>query len=322
METTQSFIVPEITQPLRLDLFLYDQMEGISRSQIQNLIKNGKTTVNQKTITKPAYLINSGDHVTISQPEEETSELIPENIPLDILYEDKHIIVINKPAGMVVHPATGHTHGTLVNAILHHCKDFIISGDPLRPGIVHRLDINTSGVLVIAKNPEAYFHLRQQVENREFSRKYIALVKGIPKSKKGTIDASIGRSLADPKRMSVTGVSARDAITHFQLLKDYSVLSLLELKLNTGRTHQIRVHLRFIGHPVIGDPVYGFTDYASLKLSPSIVNALQKLPGQALHAQTLGFTHPITHTFLECSAPLPDYFQNILDELNKHYVKM
>lgn len=321
MKDYEQFFVPdELSSPLRLDLFLSEQLEGFSRTQIQSLIKNGKVLVNKKEVRKSAFLVNPGDYVdiTLPQPEKKT-RLMPENIPLDIIYEDKDVVVVNKQAGLIVHPAPGHNSGTLVNALLFHCKDFVISGNPIRPGIVHRLDKNTSGVLVVAKNPESYHHLREQVKERAFSRKYFALVKGVPQSSKGTIEAGIGRSLFDPKRMSVTGVNAREAITHFYLRENYTSFSLLELKLNTGRTHQIRVHLRFIGHPVLGDPIYGFTDYDLLNLPAPVVNALNKLPGQALHAESLGFTHPRTEQFLEFTAPLPDYFQNILNELRKYF---
>lgn len=314
----QRFSVPEETLPLRLDLFLSDQLEGISRTQTQNMIKTGKVSVNNKIIRKPSFLVFSGDNIEVTLPDfSEITELVPENIPLNILYEDRDVVVINKPAGLVVHPAPEHRNGTLVNALLYHCKDFVISGDPIRPGIVHRLDMYTSGVLVVAKNPESYYHLRKQVEERTFTRRYYALVKGIPRSEQGVIDASIGQSFANPKRMSITGINARDAITHFYLREKFSSISFLELKLDTGRTHQIRVHLRFIGNPIIGDPVYGFTDYSALNLPENVVLALQKLPGQALHAGLLGFTHPTANKYLEFTAPLPEYFQNVLQELRK-----
>ncbi len=313
------FSVPEEVSDLRLDLFLSDQLEGFSRTQLQKIIKNGEVTVNGKQEKKPSFLISSGDiiQITLSDIEEITS-LIPENIPIDIIYEDKDIVVVNKPAGLVVHPATGHRNGTLVNALLYHCKDFVPSGDPQRPGIVHRLDMNTTGVLVVAKNPESYIHLRKQVEERTFSRRYFALVKGIPRSEQGIIETQIGRSFADPKRMSITGINAREAVTHFYLRERFTSVSFLELKLSTGRTHQIRVHLRFIGNPILGDPIYGFMDYASLGLSQQVITALEKLPGQALHAGFLGILHPTTGEYMEFSAPLPDYFQDILNALRSN----
>lgn len=318
MKDIRQFIVPEEISSLRLDLFLSDQLEGISRTRIQTLIKEGSVSINDKLIKKPSAPITAGDTIEITLPEvEENTELIPENIPIEILFEDKDVVVVNKPAGLVVHPAPGHIHGTLANALLYHCRDFVVSGDPKRPGIVHRLDMNTSGVLVVAKNPESYQHLRKQVEDRAFSRRYFALVKGIPKTEQGIIDAGIGRSFSDPKRMSITGINAREAVTHFYLREKFSSVSLLELKLNTGRTHQIRVHLRFIGNPIIGDPVYGFTDYSTLGFPKNIILALQKLPGQALHAGLLGFVHPATNKYIEFTAPLPEYFQNILNELKK-----
>ncbi|MGC9052598.1 MAG: pseudouridine synthase, partial [Candidatus Hydrogenedens sp.] len=200
MNDIRQFFISDETPSLRIDLFLSDQFEGISRTRIQDMIKAGKVFVNGRQIKKVSTLISSGDCIEIILPNiEENTELIPEKIPIEILYEDKDVVVVNKPAGLVVHPAPGHISGTLVNALLYHCKDFVISGAPKRPGIVHRLDMNTSGVLVVAKNPESYRHLRNQVENREFSRKYLALVKGIPKTEQGIIDAGIGRSFADPK---------------------------------------------------------------------------------------------------------------------------
>jgi len=321
MTDTRQIPVSEQISSLRLDLFLSDQLEGFSRTQIQCMIKEGKVFVNQKQIKKPSFLVSSGDNIVITLPDiDENTELVPEDIPIEILYEDKEVIVVNKPAEQVVHPAPGHVKGTLVNALLYHCKDFILSGDPMRPGIVHRLDMNTTGVLVVAKNPESYHHLRKQVEERGFTRKYFALVKGVPKTEYGIIDAGIGRSLTDPKRMSITGVNAREAITHFYLREKYSSMSFLELKLSTGRTHQIRVHLRFIGNPIIGDPVYGFTDYSALNFPDNVVCALQRLPGQALHAGLLGFIHPKTDRYIEFTAPLPEYFQNILDEIRKNCI--
>lgn len=313
MEESKAFVVPEDVDHLRLDLFLSDQLEGMSRTQCQSLIKDGKVRVNSKTVTKPAFGISSGDVVEVTIPPHDLLvELVPENIPVDIVFEDADVVVVNKPAGLVVHPGIGHPRHTLVNAILYHCKDFIPSGDNTRPGIVHRLDMNTTGLLVVAKNPESYQALREQVERRRFTRRYLALVKGVPEATTGIIEAGIGRSMADPKRMSVTGIKAKEAITSFTVKENYRFISLLELKLSTGRTHQIRVHLRFIGHPILGDPVYGFVEYSALPISDQLRSALSQLPGQALHAQTLGFYHPKTGKYLEFSADPPDYFTDLV----------
>jgi len=319
MEEVLEFKVDEEGDSLRLDLFLFDKLEGWSRSRCQTLIKSGKVKVNEKTVSKPAYNVKLNDVVQVTIEEAKQEEgLIPENIPIDIIYQDNDIVVVNKPAGLVVHPAPGHPNGTLVNALLYHCKDYSpVSGDPLRPGVVHRLDMNTTGVLVFAKNPHAYLELRRQVENREFKRRYLALVKGVPPHKEGIIEASIGRSLCDRKRMSVTGVNSREAVTHYVVKESFKYLSLLELKLFTGRTHQIRVHLKFIGYPVLGDPVYGFVDYHTLPLPETVIRTMEKLPGQALHAQLLGLKHPTNNAYMEFTAPLPDYFNEILSLLRK-----
>lgn len=318
MEESVEFQVNEEDALLRLDLFLYEKLEGWSRSKCQSLIKSGKVKINGRSILKPAHSVRMGDKVEVLLEEPKIEEtLIPENIPIEILYEDKDIVVVNKQAGLVVHPAPGHPRGTLVNALLYHCKDYQLSGDPSRPGVVHRLDMNTTGVLVFAKNAHAYLELRRQVESREFNRRYLALVKGVPTYKEGLIEASIGRSLADRKRMSVSGINSKEAITYYTVREDFGLMSLLELKLSTGRTHQIRVHLKFIGHPVMGDPVYGFIDYDTMKLPPPLIRLLEKLPGQALHAQLLGIRHPTKNEYMEFSAPVPNYFEDILCYLRK-----
>ncbi len=314
MEKVVKFRVDDEGDSLRLDLYLYDKLEGWSRSKCQGLIRDGKVKVNGRLILKPAYNVRSGDEVEVVIEEAEGEErLVPEDIPVDVMYEDEDIVVVNKPAGLVVHPAPGHSRGTVVNALLYHCKGYSTSaGDPSRPGVVHRLDMNTTGVLVFAKNPRAYFELRRQVENREFNRRYLALVKGVPVHREGVIEASIGRSLVDRKKMSVTGINSREAVTHYIVKESFGSVSLLELKLSTGRTHQIRVHLKFIGHPVLGDPVYGFVDYRALCLPEDVVSLMERLPGQALHAQILGIRHPTSGSYMEFTAPLPDYFEEIL----------
>ncbi|MCX5771959.1 MAG: RluA family pseudouridine synthase [Candidatus Hydrogenedentes bacterium] len=309
-------IVVEAYEKYRLDVYLADEIEDASRSFIKKLIKEGRVTVNGGVCTRPGRTMTAGDKVTVDIPPPPSTDILPENIPLDILYEDAEVVVVNKPSGLVVHPAPGNYTGTLVNAILYHCKDFVRpGGDSARPGIVHRLDKDTSGVLVVAKTPAAFAALSEQARAHSFDRRYLALVRGEFKENRGVISASIGRSLADPARMAVTGIGGREAVTRFEVLDRFGVASLLSVELETGRTHQIRVHLRFAGHPVLGDPVYGVTDYASWKLSDRARSALQGLHGQALHAERLGFVHPATGKTVTFTASVPSDFQQALDAL-------
>ncbi|HPO16889.1 MAG TPA: RluA family pseudouridine synthase [Candidatus Hydrogenedentes bacterium] len=298
---------------LRLDVFLAEVIEDASRSFMKKLIKDGLAKVNQHVCTKPSRALIPGDHVEVEIPPPPPATPEPEDLPLNILYEDAELVIVNKASGVVVHPAPGHYTGTLVNAILHHCPDFQCTGGDLsRPGIVHRLDRDTSGVMVIAKTQRAFTVLAEQAAAHTFDRRYLALVRGEFKEQRGRICASIGRSLADPSRMAVTGVSAREAITNFEVLERFTVASLVALQLETGRTHQIRVHLRFAGRPVLGDPVYGVTDFANWPIPPETRAALESLHGQALHAELLGITHPVTGERLRFSAPPPEDFQHAL----------
>jgi 23S rRNA pseudouridine1911/1915/1917 synthase len=309
-------IVGEAHGELRLDVYLAACIEDASRSYIQKLIKDGCAAVNGTVSDRPSKTLHVGDSVRIELPEPPSSQLKPEDIPLEILYQDSDVVVINKPSGLVVHPAPGHYTGTLVHALLHHCPDFQRSGmDPLRPGVVHRLDRFTSGVMVVAKTQHALSNLSQQAHDREFERRYLALVRGEFKEDSGRIVASIGRSLTDSGKMAVTGVRGREAITRFEVLERFKVASYVALKLETGRTHQIRVHMRFAAHPVLGDPLYGVTDFKKWAIKPQTLAALTKLEGQALHAEVLGFEHPRTKEEMRFTAPPPEDFTRALEAL-------
>nr|WP_321316038.1 RluA family pseudouridine synthase [uncultured Ligilactobacillus sp.] len=288
----------------RLDKVLAILLPEISRSQIKNLIENGNVTVNNKS-EKPKYKVKSGDQIKLIKPKPKKIDLEPENIDLDIVYEDNDVIVVNKPQGMVVHPAPGHEKHTLVNALLYHSPLSTINGT-FRPGIVHRIDKDTSGLLMVAKNDVAHQSLAKQLKEKTNKREYIALVYGNIKEDKGTIDAPIGRNPQDRKKQAVVK-NGRRAVTHFEVLKRYQNFTLVKCILETGRTHQIRVHMKYIGHPLVGDPLYG----------PKKVIGNT---GQYLHAAVLGFKHPTTGKELLFSADLPQNFQKMLrklDNLNK-----
>jgi 23S rRNA pseudouridine1911/1915/1917 synthase len=272
--------------------------------------------INEEPCTKPGKNMAAGDEVSVELPEPPPETPEPQDIPLDILYEDGELVLLNKPAGLVVHPAPGHPNGTLVNAVMFHCSGFECPGeDETRPGIVHRLDRDTSGVMVVAKTQRAFTHLARQAAEHTFDRRYLALVCGEFPEQRGQINAGIGRSLAERGKMAVTSVQARRAVTNFEVLERFGVASLVSLQLDTGRTHQIRVHMRFAGRPVLGDPLYGVVDYKNWKLSDEARAAFNALPGQALHAERLGVTHPTTGERLTYTAPLPEHFQRALDAL-------
>ncbi|GMV99254.1 MAG: pseudouridine synthase [Candidatus Hydrogenedentota bacterium] len=309
-------IVEETHDGERLDVYLAGQIEDASRSFLKKIIKDGKVTINGHVCVRPGRTMNVDEKVAAEIPDALTTTLSPENIPIEIVYQDMDLLVVNKPAGLVVHPAPGHYSGTLLNAILFHCADFQRPGeDPVRPGIVHRIDRDTSGLLVIAKSAKAFAHLSEQAREHTFDRRYLAIVRGDFKEDSGRIVASIGRSLADRSRMTVTSVNSRDAATRFDVLERFGAAALVALTLETGRTHQIRVHLRFTGHHILGDPVYGYTDYAKLGVSKPVQAALEGLQGQALHAEQLGFEHPSTGERMMFTAPLPPDFQAALDAL-------
>ena len=288
----------------RVDKFLSAETE-YTRSYIAKLADDGFLCVNGKA-AKVNYKLREGDEIELSVPDIKPYEVTEEEIPLDIVYEDEHILAVNKPQGMVVHPAAGNYSGTLVNALMHHCKGNLsgING-VARPGIVHRIDKDTSGVLLVAKTNSAHLHLAEQIKVHSVTRKYVALVHGHLKEQEGTVDAPIGRNPKDRKKMCVTQSNSKTAVTHYKVLEEFRGYSLVECRLETGRTHQIRVHMSHIGHPVAADPVYGPKK-----------DALGK-DGQFLHAKMIGFIHPATNEYMELSAPLPQEFLDILDKFHK-----
>lgn len=286
----------------RIDKYVTESAgEDVSRSQVQLWIKEGHITVNGRPV-KPNYKLAAEDVVELTVPEPAEADIAGEPIPLDIVYEDADVIVVNKPRGMVVHPAPGHYTGTLVNALLYHCTDLSGINGTMRPGIVHRIDKDTSGLLMAAKNDKAHTALAAQLKAHSVTRKYIAVVHGNVAHDQGTIDAPIGRDPSDRKKYVVTDKNSKHAVTHFIVLERLANYTLLQLKLETGRTHQIRVHMKYIGHPLVGDPVYGRS-----KGNP--------IEGQALHAQTLEFVHPRSGTYMEFEADLPDDMIHLLDVL-------
>lgn len=287
----------------RLDKFLSLMMPEQSRSYLQKIIKEGKVLVNG-TPAKPSYRMDDEDEVTIDLPELTEPKIVAEDIPLDILYEDQDLLMVNKPKGMVVHPAPGHSSGTLANAVMFHCRDELsgING-VIRPGIVHRIDRDTTGVLVVCKNDFAHNHVAEQLKEHTITRKYRAIVQGVIKEEEGTVDAPIGRHPVERKKMAVNEKNGKRAVTHYRVLQRFANHTYIECQLETGRTHQIRVHMASIHHPLLGDTVYG-----------TLKNPYH-LEGQTLHAQVLGLIHPTTGEYLEVKAPLPDYFSNLLLKL-------
>lgn len=282
----------------RIDKYLNENTE-YTRSKIQKMIENGNILVNDIKV-KDSYKVKENDYITI-EALEETTDILPENIPLDIYYEDDDLIVVNKPSGMVVHPAPGNYTGTLVNALIYHTNNLSKVNTNIRPGIVHRIDADTSGLLLVAKNDKAHNILAEAIQKKEVVREYIALVEGIIMEDTATIDAPIGRDKKDRKKMTVTSENSKDAVTHIRVLERYKDSTLIRCKLETGRTHQIRVHLSYIGHPVVNDPVYGHK------------KLIDKDFGQMLHAEKLGFIHPTTKEYMEFTAEPPKRFQEILN---------
>lgn len=291
----------------RIDKFLSAEMTDLSRSRIQKLIKDNLTEVNGKPV-KANYRLCFDDVIKVTVPELKEPEIAAEDIPLDILYEDDDLIIVNKPKGMVVHPAPGHYSGTLVNALMYHCKDHLsgING-VMRPGIVHRIDMDTTGSLVVCKNDAAHQCLSRQLKEHTINRIYEAIVHGNIKEDEGTVDAPIGRHPVDRKKMSTKARNGRRAVTHYKVLERFGDFTYIQCRLETGRTHQIRVHMASIGHPLLGDAVYG----------PSRC-PFKGLQGQTLHARTLGIIHPSTGEYLEVHAPLPEYFEQLLEKLRKN----
>lgn len=290
----------------RIDKYLSEQMEELSRSYLQKLLKDGNVKVNGKTV-KSNYKLSVGDQICMEIPEATELEIEAEPMDLDILYEDQDIILINKPKGMVVHPAAGHYTGTLVNGLMYHCKDELsgING-VMRPGIVHRIDMDTTGVLIVCKNDKAHNSIAEQLKVHSITRKYYAIVHGVIKEEDGTVNAPIGRHPVDRKKMSINEKNGKAAVTHYRVLKRFRRFTYVECQLETGRTHQIRVHMASIGHPLLGDQVYG----------PAKVT-VPGLRGQTLHAGVLGIIHPTTGEYMEFHAPLPEYFEKLLKRLEQ-----
>ncbi|MBR3921261.1 MAG: RluA family pseudouridine synthase [Oscillospiraceae bacterium] len=296
------FVIPIENKGERLDKFISSSDDfDLTRTAVQNLITEGMITVNGKKIAKN-YVISGEETVSVEIPEPTVLDVLPENIPIDIVYEDDYLLVVNKPKGMVVHPAAGNYTGTLVNALMYHCKDRLSSiNGIIRPGIVHRIDKNTSGLLIVAKTDAAHLGLAEQIKEHSFTREYETIIVGRMKEYKGTIDAPIGRHHIDRKKMCVTDKNSKNAVTHYEVLEEFHEHSYLKLRLETGRTHQIRVHLSYVGHAVLGDDVYG--------------KPVKDFEGQCLHARKIGFVHPITNEYLEFSSELPDYFEEQLRKL-------
>ncbi|WP_294409030.1 RluA family pseudouridine synthase [uncultured Ruminococcus sp.] len=287
----------------RVDKFLAAQLDGLTRSGIQKLITAGSVLVGGKPADKN-YKLRSGDVVDVTIPDPEVLDVRPQDIPVDIVYEDDSLLVVNKPKGMVVHPAAGNPDGTLVNALLYHCDGRLSSiNGVIRPGIVHRIDKQTSGLLMVAKTDKAHNCLAQQIKEHSFTREYQAILTGRLKEKSGTINAPIGRSKYDRKKMCVTQLNSKEAVTHYEVLEEFGQYSLVKFRLETGRTHQIRVHSAYIGHPVLGDDVYG--------------KPFKGLEGQCLHAKKIGFVHPETEEYMEFDSELPQYFTAVLNRLRK-----
>lgn len=287
----------------RVDKYISDYIAQLTRSAVQGIISNGGVTADGKNIGKN-YKIKGTETLEINIPDPEPTDAVPENIPLDIVYEDSDLLVVNKPRGMVVHPAHGNYTGTLVNALLYHCGDSLsgING-VIRPGIVHRIDKDTSGLLIVAKNDTAHVHLAEQIKEHSFTREYEAVAAGYFKETTGTVNAPIGRHKTDRKKMCVTAENSRNAVTHYEVIKQYGGYAHIRCRLETGRTHQIRVHMAYIGHAILGDAVYG--------------KPCKMLDGQCLHARRIGFIHPRTGEYTEFTSELPDYFMSVLNKLER-----
>ena len=290
------------SEEIRIDKYLAEQIEEVSRTELKEYFNQGKIKVNDK-IVKPSYKLFDNDQIVVEEIAQDEIDMIKENIPLDIVYEDDDLIVVNKPSGLVVHPAPGHTHGTLVNGLLYHCNELSNMNGDIRAGIVHRIDKDTSGLLVVCKNNYAHRILAEQLKDKTTTRTYIAIVTGNISHNLGRIEAPIGRDPSNRQKMAVVP-NGKPSVTHFKVLDRYRDFTLVELKLETGRTHQIRVHMSYINHPVVGDPLYG-------------VKKQTTEFGQYLHAKTLGFLHPQSGEYMEFSSPLPHYFDELLCQLRE-----
>lgn len=293
--------VSDETSGVRIDKWLSENIDELSRASVQKLLKEGNILINSGAVNKN-YKLRKNDVIDINIPDPVILDVLPQDIPIDIVYEDDDLLVVNKPKGMVVHPAAGNYENTLVNALLYHCKGRLsgING-VIRPGIVHRIDKYTSGLLIVAKNDNAHKHLAEQIKSHSFTREYFGIVCGRIKDHENTINAPIGRHKYDRKKMTVTDKNSKNAVTHYKVLKVFEKYTLLKFKLETGRTHQIRVHMSYIGHPILGDDVYG--------------KAFKGIDGQCLHAKKIGFIHPSTGEYMEFDSELPEYFEKVLKKV-------
>lgn len=297
----ESFVVEAEQEGERLDKFLSVIYPDFSRAYFQKLIKNKQVSVNEN-LSKASYCVKTDDIVTVEIPDAIETTIEPENIPLDILYEDDDLLIVNKPKGMVVHPSAGHYSGTLVNAIMYHCKDSLsgINGE-IRPGIVHRIDMDTTGSLIVCKNDDAHVKIAEQIKEHSVNRIYVGIVCGNVKEDSGIVEGAIGRHPIDRKKMAINEKNGKAAVTHYKVLERFGNYTYMQFKLETGRTHQIRVHMASIGHPLLGDTLYS-----------NGRSSFKHLQGQCLHAKTIGFIHPKTGEYMEYSAPLPEYFEKLL----------
>ena len=319
--------VTKYEEGMRIDQFLASKGQIISRTKAKRLLKSGNVLINGISVSVPSRKVFSGQSIQLKVPDNEHSEITPENGKLEILHEDSELVVVNKPAGMVVHPSAGHSSGTLVNFLMHHCNDLSGIGGVLRPGIVHRLDKDTSGIIVAAKTDIAHLHLSSQFKQHTVNRQYQAIVWGIPEKKHGIVEASISRHPLKRKKMTIVKNKGeceelynkgKHAVTHWKVLKIFKTATLIACKLETGRTHQIRVHMTSIGHPLVGDKQYGKSTLKNFSgLPDELIQTIKSFSRQALHAELLGFKHPVTEKWCEFKTNLPEDFSNLLTELKK-----
>jgi 23S rRNA pseudouridine1911/1915/1917 synthase len=315
---SSSFIISEDDSGMRLDVFLARQDVALSRSQVKKLIDDDQVQVNG-TVEKASCKLKTGDSVQLRKPEPRSYDVSPEAIPLRIVYEDESVVVVDKPAGMVVHPAAGNYHGTLVNALLYHCRDLSGIGGVLRPGIVHRLDKDTSGLMVVAKSDTAHWELSKQFKEHLINKSYHALVFGDMESEEGMVDSPVGRHPTDRKKMSTVSKRGKEALTKWRVSERFGMITFLAVAIETGRTHQIRVHLNAIGHPVLGDNVYGNSAKRLQAVQDTFLcSKLKGMKRQALHASQLGFFHPLTNQYLQFQSPLPEDMEQIRTFLRNH----
>ena len=315
----REFIVEQETAGQRIDRFLSGEDTGLSRSALQALVAEGHVQCNGKTVAKSLKL-KAGDTVLLEIPDAKPIEAVPQDIPLEIVYEDAHLLVVNKPKGMVVHPAPGNPDGTLVNALLWHCKGSLSGiGGEIRPGIVHRIDMDTTGVLIVCKNDKAHNAIAEQLKVHSITRKYYAIVHGVIKEDDGTVNAPIGRHLVDRKKMSINEKNGKEAVTHYHVLKRFRRFTYVECQLETGRTHQIRVHMSHIPHPLVGDQVYGGRPRPPKGASEEFITALRKFDRQALHATMLRLYHPISGIEMEWHAPIPQDMVELIEAMRADF---